>query len=229
MPISSTPKIDSTFCFDREMHVLVDKMNILAINDVPHEIETNSTPCDKPYTGPVNLPLVLISSLKGTKVSTKDEYGMTSFHYAAQLGRLERLKELLLVEDLYIDYQNKEGSTMLHLAALSSSIECVRLVLSLLPNVNLRDIDGYTPLHWVAFNNRKDSEMTHLLLSVPGIDLSLKNRDGKTPKEFAEERKATHFLKALSSFTRPLSTVQKIVNLKLGFNFSHKIHPSSRK
>jgi hypothetical protein len=62
----------------------------------------------------------------------------------------------------------------------------VRRLLDKGANVNARDVDGWTPLHWAAALGRLDIVK---LLVERGADVNAKNGDGKTPLDLAREKK----------------------------------------
>lgn len=188
---------NKTIPFESEMEILIQKMRILTINDVSEEMETNSASSDKAKRGKSVPSTSVLSSLKGKKLC-KDIYGNTPFHDAANLGNFNQLQSLILRYKIDIDDQNKEGSSVLQLAVSAKCAKCVYLILSSSPNLNLRDIDGFTALHWAAFSNNADLEIIKTLLEKDNIDLTVRDNKGRTPEEYARSLNSIHFLDALS-------------------------------
>jgi hypothetical protein len=98
----------------------------------------------------------------------------------------EYLQYLYQSHQLQIWRQNDlHGRTALHLAARKwRGDDMFRRIFSEAgPRaMNLPDSDGWTPLHWLAFNG---SEQMAFALSHPGIDVSIRDLYGRTPLDFS--------------------------------------------
>lgn len=81
--------------------------------------------------------------------------------------------------------ENDNGQTALHKAVMENKVEEVKLLIAQGANVNQQDKLGNTPLHLAAFLGRTDCVIA--LLNAPNIDLSLKNKQNKTPLDMAND------------------------------------------
>ncbi|MBR2505153.1 MAG: ankyrin repeat domain-containing protein, partial [Elusimicrobiaceae bacterium] len=57
--------------------------------------------------------------------------------------------------------------------------------------------NGNTPLHVAVWNGHKD--IVELLLAQPAIDTQLKNKDGKTALDLAQEKNLTEIVNLLQN------------------------------
>ena len=92
---------------------------------------------------------------------------------------------LLLSNGANVNYKNNRQESAILIQAFNGHIEIVNLLLSYGANINDTDEYGDTPLI-VAIRNG-ELEMAKLLLVKPGIDVSIKNKEGKEALTFAKE------------------------------------------
>lgn len=88
----------------------------------------------------------------------------------------------------YIIVKVKEegnGQTALHKAVLANNVIEVKRLIAKGENVNQQDKLGNTPLHLAAFLGYMDC--VKALLNTPNIDLSIKNKQGKTALDMAKD------------------------------------------
>jgi ankyrin repeat protein len=67
---------------------------------------------------------------------------------AAEMGDLQQLRVALTVNN--VNAVDNDGWTALHCAAMSGSVDCVKLCIEMGANVDTCDNHGYTPLYCVA-------------------------------------------------------------------------------
>ena len=98
---------------------------------------------------------------------------------SARAGLTENIKRLLSLGEASPKDRTAFGTTLLHSAARSGSLDLVRLLIQEGADVNGQDEDGESPLHGaMAKNNNYDVART---LIENGADLSSQAVDGKTP------------------------------------------------
>jgi ankyrin repeat protein len=87
--------------------------------------------------------------------------GATPLHLACQNKRTSTVSALLDVPGCDINAQDSMGNTPLHYACLSGSAPLVQLLLKFSPNLQLRNVQGKTPL--VEAEDRMALRMVQLL------------------------------------------------------------------
>ena len=81
----------------------------------------------------------------------KDQYGLTAFHKAAEIGDLSEFKLIINnVEDK--NPESNDGTTPFHFAASNGHLNLCKLILKNVSNKNPEDGAGITPLHEAAKN-----------------------------------------------------------------------------
>lgn len=81
-------------------------------------------------------------------------------------------------------HQTASGQTLLHLAALLGFATLVKFLVEHRVELDVRDRNGFTPLHFAAFS--RSTECAKILLEA-GADREVVNSLGKTPEEIASE------------------------------------------
>ncbi|XP_025082311.1 ankyrin repeat domain-containing protein 46-like [Pomacea canaliculata] len=97
-------------------------------------------------------------------------------------GSIEKVRSLLESQLCNVDETDQSGRTALHLAALRGKTDLANVLILGGADVNFRDKQGNTPLHWCG------SIDTIELLVDSGASLYLRNKMGLTPKELAYRR-----------------------------------------
>ena len=76
------------------------------------------------------------------------------------------------------------SSTLLHNAAAQGDADLLLQYINEGYNVNERDKDGKTPLHYANKNNKS---LCVGILMCKGADLTIKDNEGKTPSEYGKQ------------------------------------------
>jgi ankyrin repeat protein len=107
----------------------------------------------------------------------------TALHFAANEGRVNVIQELLSHPEIEKDPVSSINRTPLHLAAIRGNTAIVRALVAHKFNVNAKDMDENTPLHYA-------SEFGHFetiifLIKEADADLKVRNRYGYGPSDIA--------------------------------------------
>jgi ankyrin repeat protein len=118
-------------------------------------------------------------------VNAYAEDGFQPLGLACYFGHLETA-EYLIKAGAPINFASRNGlkAAPIQSATAAGHEKIVQRLLELGADPNVREGNGYTPLHAAAQN--KDVDMIRLLL-YGGADLTLKGNDGKTPLDIALE------------------------------------------
>jgi cytohesin len=114
----------------------------------------------------------------------KDNYGLTSLHWAAMVGNKD-MAILLLGNGADVNNRTNDSQTPLHLAAFVGHKDMVELLLTYKADVNAKQNDGNTPLHNAAMEGNK--EVVEILLAYKS-DVNAKSKSGLTPLHWAAEQ-----------------------------------------
>jgi len=128
-------------------------------------------------------------------VSTRDSYGMTLLHWAAQGSYSKDLAEFLLAKGSDVNAKGPQGAIPLHLAAQYGRRDVAALLLAKGSDVDARDLNGSTPLHIAAAGDNTD--VAELLLAN-GADVNSRDSKGETPLRVAR----IHHRKAVADLLR---------------------------
>jgi ankyrin repeat protein len=125
---------------------------------------------------------VLLLLKRGVDVNALDKKGWTSLHWAAFKGRV-KVAQVLLDHVANTKLETDEGGTALHLVSRGEcdseeqGVSTARLLLERGVDVNARRKDGWTALHWAAFNGRV--KVTQVLLDY-GANTKSETDGGET-------------------------------------------------
>ncbi|XP_075889769.1 caskin-2 isoform X3 [Nelusetta ayraudi] len=85
---------------------------------------------------------------------------------------------------LNINYQDSDGFSALHHAALTGTTELLSLLLEAQATVDIKDINGMRPLHYAAWQGKADSV---LLLLRAGASVNSLSHDGQIPLHLSSQ------------------------------------------
>eukprot|EP00253_Pinus_taeda_P018434 PITA_18434 len=137
-----------------------------------------------------------VLSAAPSTITFQDDNGNAALHVAAYNGHWGVVKEILRrVPPLFLTINN-DGNTVLHLAvggfkasgfrSPDRHMEVIKNLVSdktlnLQTMVNCKNRDGKTPLHIaVILGKRSDEKLLNLLVSVPGLDINICDKNGMT-------------------------------------------------
>ncbi|KAK9530806.1 hypothetical protein VZT92_012287 [Zoarces viviparus] len=92
--------------------------------------------------------------------------------------KCNKTKLLGSAKRLNINYQDSDGFSALHHAALTGTTELLSLLLEAQTTVDIKDINGMRPLHYAAWQGKADSV---LLLLRAGASVNSTSNDGQMP------------------------------------------------
>ena len=128
----------------------------------------------------------------GAEVNDKDEYDITSLHYAARYEHTAVVK-CLTTNGANLKSRDKWGRTPLQVAESRGDRATVD-ALKEAEVLNTADELGYTPLHYAAESGKPD--IVKVLIKV-GADVDAKDKDGDTPLHITAFNGYTAIAKAL--------------------------------
>ena len=127
-------------------------------------------------------------------VNALDEDHLTPLHFASSYGRLE-VARLLLDHGAKANARNVSGQTALHLVSQREDFSCenpniARLFLEFALDVNAKDKDDATPLHFACSHGNFE---TALVLLEHGANVNAQNADGQTPLHRSSQCSIYHY------------------------------------
>ncbi|WCJ38684.1 Ankyrin repeat family protein [Euphorbia peplus] len=153
--------------------------------------------------GQVEVVKALIASFNF--IASADYQGNTALHVAAYRGYLTVVEVLIQASSSLIPITNNYGDTFLHMAVsgfrtpgfrrVDRQIELMKQLVSgktanLQDIINITNNEGRTALHIAVIENIH-SNLVELLMTVPSIDLNIRDVDGMTPLDFLKQRPRT--------------------------------------
>ncbi|WP_349967099.1 ankyrin repeat domain-containing protein [Wolbachia endosymbiont of Armadillidium arcangelii] len=125
----------------------------------------------------------------------KEQYHakLALLHIAAFNGRLGTVKYLVDDKKVSLDQKDNNGRTALHGAAFNGHLDIVKyFVDDKKVSLDQKDDNGETALHWAALKGYKDVVTT---LLEKGANPLIKNKNGKTPRDLANDENIIQLLK----------------------------------
>ena len=122
----------------------------------------------------------------------------TALHCASEMGHCEVVKTLLQIEEVMVDYRDKEGMTPLLRAVFSpndNTLSIIDLLIIGKAQRNAVNVLGDNALH-IAIDSKGSLELIRGLVNLK-VDVNKLNNDGKAPLHFAISEKSPELVKAL--------------------------------
>ncbi|XP_004310042.1 PREDICTED: ankyrin-3-like [Fragaria vesca subsp. vesca] len=131
-----------------------------------------------------------------------DSQGNTALHVAAYRGHLAVVEALIGASPSLASLSNYYGDTFLHMAVagfrapgfrrVDKQIELIKQlvcgdIVNMQDIINDRNNNGRTALH-IAVSENIQSSVVELLMTVPSIDLNIRDGDGMTPLDILKQR-----------------------------------------
>ncbi|XP_054804606.1 uncharacterized protein LOC129307756 [Prosopis cineraria] len=135
-------------------------------------------------------------------ITSTDAQGNTALHVASYRGYLPVVEILIFASPESAFLTNHHGDTFLHMAAagfkspgfqrLDKHTELMKHVVSgkivkMQDIINVRNNEGRTALHVAVIDNIQ-CDVVEMLMSVPSIDLNIRDADGMTPLDLLKRR-----------------------------------------
>jgi cytohesin len=118
-------------------------------------------------------------------LNTRTDYGASVLHIALREGNLGLVGFLLEQEGIDVNAKTLSNETVLHCAARFGREGAIRTLVRRV-EVNPKDDDGWTPLHYAT--QGKFQETVDLLLEVPTIQVNAVNNAGRTALHIAVQQ-----------------------------------------
>ena len=129
---------------------------------------------------------------KGAEVNVPDKKGWTPLHYA----RCQcKSAELLIEHGANVKAVGKNGETPMHVAASKGQYLSVNVFIAKRLDVNVRDNDGLTPMHYAARVFEGCEAMSVLIRK--GANIEAVEKSGKTPLHLAAQAGHAQLVKLL--------------------------------
>lgn len=102
--------------------------------------------------------------------------GLAPIHYAVRDGKVDVLKWLVKEAGALVEMEDREGETALHKASLAGKLPALTFLLSCDADANVKDVDGWTPLHNAC--SRGYLDIVKVLVETSGAALDVKGGRG---------------------------------------------------
>ncbi|KUI56354.1 Ankyrin-3 [Cytospora mali] len=149
------------------------------------------------------------------------DQGRSAFHIAARRGPWEVLRKLFAANEAGTPLPDKQGRTLIHHAAMSQNVSHFLEVLVDenidWDDIDIEDVDGWTPLHWACRQN-VNLEIVKALQRL-GADLTRATGDEWTPLNIA----VTHDAGDISNYIKERLGPETVSDIrwKVGYEHSH--------
>ena len=146
-----------------------------------------------------------------------DERGYAPLHESAWSDYSGLISGYLLSRGAELHVRDKQGNTALHIAALRGHGLGVYTLLQWYPEVNAQNNRDETALHLVCRHFESSSLAARYSVVIElleyGADPSMRDKDGKTALEIAQEKKFDSAVKLMRSYTGIRGYLRKQLNI----------------
>ena len=119
-------------------------------------------------------------------INSIDSNGETLLSYALKKNNYKIYDLLLNSPFLYLNYQNKDGDSYLHLAVKNQLVKIVKYLVEKGIKINIQNKKGNTALH-IAYETGNNSIIKYLI--EHGINRTIKNKENKKAEEIKKDIK----------------------------------------
>lgn len=184
----------------KEAECSVDSIRILSAVgcDEMHKDNNGRTPLHMAAAvGNADIVEALLDIGGETLLMSRDNDGKLALHDCAIGGYIETARHLISEESIKV--LSHDGKSALRLAALSSHLDFVTLLVEKGADVNYTDADGRTTVYCVASSAANDLKLINTLhhLVKLGADLEIKDLEGRTPLHVTSWQGMTAVVRAL--------------------------------
>lgn len=140
----------------------------------------------------------------------QDQDGDTALHYSC-FGNKPEITELLIQKNANINTINNNGCSALHVAVNKQHINCVKNLLKYKCDCNIQDSYGDTALHDIIGKEvtKESKQIVDILLQVPSINLSLRNKRGFNTLHHASLKGNAYAIEKLILYSPQLTEMKK--------------------
>ena len=135
-------------------------------------------------------------------LNIRDKLGQTPLYFAAEFGDCRLIRFFLEDERLAPAQHQGARGCPLHAAVRSDEFPALRLLLEDGRfDINSTDENGDTPLH-IAVRKGDREDLVLLLLSREGVDVEMRNSEGKSPRDFVAAQNRLVLKRAMERYSR---------------------------
>jgi len=129
-------------------------------------------------------------------IDIENEFGQNLLHEAIASKKYS-IAEKLISLGIDVNHQDNNGQTPLHYSAIHGDRKVAKIILENRGMLDIEDKYGNEPLWHAVFNARGKYDMVNLFMSgIP--DVNHKNKNGKSPLDFARQIKDHHMVSLLT-------------------------------
>ncbi|KAF2797460.1 ankyrin [Melanomma pulvis-pyrius CBS 109.77] len=120
--------------------------------------------------------------LDPARIDERDGLGMTPLMWAASRGDYANL-QILLSHNASINLRDMQNKSVMHYAASSASLGCIKALLDANVDHSVEDEYGNTPLHGISYSYASPLAIRGCILALQGqgADIEARNKNGNTP------------------------------------------------